>query len=331
MPPLRRLLPLLVVLATLPMPADAQSSRVPLSYDAPELDSIGRLDWRGGLDLSGGDDRFGGLSAIEVDEGGHSLTALTDRGRWIRLALEHDERGFLVAARVLDTALLDDLDGRPFRRPRDRDSEGLARLPDGSFVVAFESRHRLMIYAAAQPPFSRPPRWLNPPPGLYGGPDNGGIEALTAFAGDRLFALSEMFTLNDGSTLGWTGDGKHWSPLRYRAGTDFHPTGATLLPDGDVLILERRLSIVGGFAARLVRVSEAAILAAAADPGRPLEGDEIARLQAPLNVDNFEGVAATRAANGETIVYLVSDDNFFALQRTLLFAFALREEPPAAR
>ena len=329
MPSLYRLVPLLVVLAALPIPAGAQSSRVLLSYDEPSVDSVGQLDWRGGLELTGDADWHGGFSALEVDAGGTTLTVISDRGRWLRLAIDHDPRGFLIGARTLASAPLNDIDGQPFRRKRDRDSEGLARLPDGSLVIAFENRHRLLRYPAAQLPFSQPPRWLTPPPGLYGAPPNGGIEALTALTDGRLLALSEELTLHDGTTLGWVGDGRNWQSLRYRAGAGFHPTGATLLPDGDILIVERRLSIVGGFAARLVRLTPQAIGAAAADPANTLEGTEIARLQAPLTVDNFEGIAATRAPSGETIVYLLSDDNFFALQRTLLFAFALREKPPA--
>ncbi len=44
-----------------------------------------------------------------------------------------------------------------------------------------------------------------------------------------------------------------------------------------------------------------------------------------MSVDNLEGVAARRAKTGETLLYLVSDDNFRATQRTLLLVFALTE------
>ena len=40
-------------------------------------------------------------------------------------------------------------------------------------------------------------------------------------------------------------------------------------------------------------------------------------------MDNFEGVAVATPAGGSTIVLIVSDDNFSALQRTLLLAFRL--------
>jgi hypothetical protein len=59
---------------------------------------------------------------------------------------------------------------------------------------------------------------------------------------------------------------------------------------------------------------------------------EVARLEPPLSVDNFEGIDARRDASGRTLVYLLSDDNNCAktdagrggpgLQRTLLLLFA---------
>ena len=43
-------------------------------------------------------------------------------------------------------------------------------------------------------------------------------------------------------------------------------------------------------------------------------------------IDNMEGIAVHRNAAGETIVTLVSDNNFSVLQRNLLLQFALMGE-----
>ncbi len=48
-------------------------------------------------------------------------------------------------------------------------------------------------------------------------------------------------------------------------------------------------------------------------------------LRRPLTLDNMEGVAARQSERGETLIYLISDDNFRLLQRTLLMVFALEE------
>jgi hypothetical protein len=98
----------------------------------------------------------------------------------------------------------------------------------------------------------------------------------------------------------------------------FVPTGAAVLPTGDVLVLERRFSWIGGLASRISRLAAAEIR-----PGATLAGREIAVLQTPVLHENFETIAAA-ARDGETLIYLLSDDNYLPLlQRTLLVMFAL--------
>ena len=40
-------------------------------------------------------------------------------------------------------------------------------------------------------------------------------------------------------------------------------------------------------------------------------------------IDNMEGISIHRTAGGETIVTVVSDDNFSVLQRSLLLQFSV--------
>ena len=54
----------------------------------------------------------------------------------------------------------------------------------------------------------------------------------------------------------------------------------------------------------------------------------VARVARPLTVDNFEGLDARPGAPGESLLYLLSDDNFDNQQRTLLQLFALDDAPP---
>ena len=90
---------------------------------------------------------------------------------------------------------------------------------------------------------------------------------------------------------------------------------------GDVFVLEHRWSLLAGTRVRIARLGAADLAQAAA--GATLVGQEIARLEAPLTVDNFEGIAIRRGSGGETLVYLISDDNFNPLQETLLMLFRL--------
>jgi hypothetical protein len=53
------------------------------------------------------------------------------------------------------------------------------------------------------------------------------------------------------------------------------------------------------------------------------------RLERPATVDNMEGLAAIEGREGVIRFYLLSDDNYASLQRTLLLAYDWR--PPSGR
>ena len=148
---------------------------------------------------------------------------------------------------------------------------------------------------------------------------NSGIEALATLADGALLAIAEGRDDEAASPAFLRRDGI-WTELVYPRAPGFRPTGATTLPGGDLLVVERSFNIIDGVGARLRRIAAAAIV-----PGATLEGDILAVLRPPLTLDNMEGVAARRTAAGETLVYLVSDDNFRMGQRTLLLVFALSE------
>jgi len=122
----------------------------------------------------------------------------------------------------------------------------------------------------------------------------------------------------------WVGRPGAWSRLNLARSGSFTVSDATLLPSGDVLLVERDFSLFG--AAALVRLS--VVPRAAIRPGARLVGRTLAQLAPPLTVDNFEAAAARTGPDGATLIYLMSDDNQSFLQRTLLFQ--LRLDPAAA-
>ena len=149
-------------------------------------------------------------------------------------------------------------------------------------------------------------------------PRNDGVEALVALRDGRILAFSEEDSGDRHSAFLWNGSA--WDSLSYRGRRPYQPTGATLLPGGDILLVERRFSLAGGFATRLTRIAQKSVA-----PGAVLESLELARLAPPLTSDNLEGIAARRGPQGETLILLLSDDNFSPLQRTLLLQFELLE------
>ncbi|MBM3488806.1 MAG: twin-arginine translocation pathway signal [Alphaproteobacteria bacterium] len=318
---------LLALLAALVLGAAAAAETIAVRtafvpFDSEDRDATrtGALVWKGGLALTSDDPRFGGLSGLHVElaADGARLTAVSDRGYWFTARLVHDRDGRLAGLADAALAPMRGPDGGDVAEGPWSDAEALARMGD-RFLVGFERRARIWSYAVADGIAGRPAAFPTPP-GLGRAPSNEGLEALAALPDGRLFALTEGLVQADGTLAGWVGGPAGWAALSYvRTGT-YKPTDAAALPSGDVLVLERRFSWLGGPGARLARVRGGAIR-----PGAALESETLAEIVPPMTVDNMEGIGVVRGAAGETRLYLVSDDNYSALQRTLLMLFVLDE------
>jgi hypothetical protein len=277
---------------------------------------IGALRYMGGLVLSSGTVRIGGLSGLAVAPDGSSVIALADRARAYTMPLEYRPDGWLAGIGQVTMAELFGTEGERLRGDW-VDSEDLARLPDGRWVVTFEMQHRLRIHAAD---FSGPAEELPLPEGVEN-PVNKGFETIAALADGRLLILAEGRQADDIPLHdGWIGGAEGWERLTYRAAADHRPVSATQLPSGDLVVLERRDPFLATIGGRLVRVPLDQVRA-----GAVLEGALVARLDAPTFADNYEGVAAWRDAEGRTRLLLVSDDNFMMLLRSVLVQFLLEE------
>ena len=297
-----------------PGPAVATLAVQPVMLDesAPARRRIGSLVYLGGWALSSDSARFGGLSSLHVEDG--RVTALSDDGTLFRFAVP--------TASGREPVRIDPLrDGPgPATRKSNRDTESMLIL--GPWLWAgFENHNMIWRYrladlgaaASAQPPLMRD--WHA----------NSGAEGMTRLADGRFLVFCECPSNDRPLSDIVLFDGDPADPrspstlLHYRRVPGYRVSDATLLPDGRLLILNRRFEWLEGFSLA-VTIADARGLR----PGATIEGREIARLQPPLTIDNMEGVSVT-VENGHTIVWLVSDDNFFPLQRTLLLKFALVE------
>tara|TARA_A100001037_G_scaffold255691_1_gene241448 strand:+ start:196 stop:522 length:327 start_codon:yes stop_codon:yes gene_type:complete len=106
--------------------------------------------------------------------------------------------------------------------------------------------------------------------------------------------------------------------MSYTLFPPYKPTGAALLTNRDILVLERRFTPPSDVGSRLARIPRRGL-----QPGAPIQTHEIARLEWPFITDKFEAITACAAGCGKTLIYIVSDDNFSDDQRSLLVMFEL--------
>jgi hypothetical protein len=294
--------------------AKAQNAAQPFAL--PDLP--GPLRPLGGLVIDAAALGGGGFSGAHLAPD-LTLTMISDRGHWAEARLLLDGLTPVGLAPLRHGALHDEA-GRPLPRGFAADAEALARLPDGTWLVAFERRHRIRAYRR----LDGPGLYVAAPPGLEAAPSNGGLESLAVLPDGRLFAIAETFSPPERPELrhAWLGVPGRWTSLYWQPAPGFHPTDAAILPDGRALVLERRFSLLGGFSARLVMTAPDALRSVR--EGAVLRGETILMLDdAPLPSENWEAVAVTRLGD-QTLVALISDDNESILQRSLLLLFTWR-------
>jgi len=308
-------------------PVDIRASRIPLYPDRPGDNRAGSLVYRGGLILNSSDPRFGGWSDLAVSSNGNRFLALSDRGHWLRARLSYDASGNLSNTDAGDITPILDMDGQPVSG-RNSDPEGLALERDGDLdgpvVVSFEGNVRIWRYDFSAGPAARPTNiaigdWVKR---LH---NNQQLEAITILRPDALIAFGEAKVAPGDDLLGaiesYPGDGQpHTRMLSVVPHDPFNITSAAHAPDGGLFLLERRFSLMGGGGTELRHIGANDIR-----EGARLDGEILMNLSLQdANIDNMEGVAVRRGAHGETLLYLISDDNFLSIQRTLLLMFELR-------
>jgi hypothetical protein len=300
-------------------PLEIHSSSLPLKIDEPAIKQIGRLLWRGGISMKANSRNFGGWSDLHVSPDGRTLTSISDEGAWLTATIDYDGEANLAGLSGGRIGQLRGLDGQPLKTKTEADAEGMARLPDGSWLVAFEHHHRLWRYQT----LASTPTPFEGPTDIGRQPANGGIEALTALSDGRIIAISEEYSQRPGTVIGWIGQptagGRYtWRSFDYATIPNFRPTAIALLPDGSFATIERAFDIVRGVRCRVTRFDASQL-----KPGGTVHAEELARLALPYAVDNLEGLAVTKGPRGETLLWLISDDNFNPLQRNILLLFEL--------
>lgn len=248
-----------------------------------------------GWHLTSTNTEFGGLSGLNILPSGQ-LLSVSDKGYFLTL---DPENGQATIMPLLDAR------GKSLTGKTLGDAEGLA-FKDGLAFVSFERRHRVLAYNL----------------------ERCGVAARgTLFAGSPEALLGIKLGANDGAeALDITADG------RIRAGYETVIEGRAPLvsfqADGIASDAVDYVSVDPDF--KLVGADEGYFLFRAYDRDAGnrniIRGPDIEfKLTPPLNVDNFEGIAVQKMTDGKTRIYLVSDDNYSARQRTLLYVFEIRD------
>jgi hypothetical protein len=309
-----------------PQPVGAQQARLqirstalPFKIDDAQARRVGKLLWRGGIAMTANSPNFGGWSDLHVSADGRQLVSISDEGSWFTAAVDYDKDGNLAGLHGQAIGSLRGLDGKPLDDKKMSDAEGMTVLPDGSWLVSFERQHRIWRYAT----LDGTPTAINLPEDFARQPNNGGVEALAALPDGRLVAISEEMKAGPDANVGWIGEpaaggSYRWSRFDYATLPDFAPTSLRQLPDGSFVVLERAFDMVRGVRCRVMRFDYRDL-----KPHGTVKPEELARLASPYAVDNLEGVSVTRGARGETLLWLMSDDNFNPLQRNILLLFEL--------
>ena len=278
----------------------------------PKRTSVGALRFLGAWELRSDNGDFGGISALVALKDGRFL-GVSDAGALIGFGMSGDARADRPFIAALPGAFSK---GNTFK---DRDSEGIAYdAVSGRVWVSYEHSHAIRRFPASM---SRVDGMIRPAT-MRDWPRNSGAEALVRLNDGRFLAFAEGGPV-DGiyPAIQFSGDpveaGTTQFPFRYRPAQGYRITDASQLPDGRLLVLERRIGFPEGFTAKLLMLDPAKIARDAT-----VSGEVIATLAPPLLVDNMEGLAVTQE-KGRSIIWLISDNNFNAIQRTLLMKFAL--------
>lgn len=301
----------------------------PIAFDRlrPDTTTFGRLTWRGGLEIASPETpEFGGYSGIAVTDRGARFIAVSDQGSWLAGTLVR--KGERLAG-LADTRVgpLLSKKGKMLKKKRDADAEDIAlwRNKKGAYaLISFERKHRIGRFPFARGELGAPQSNLDLPEAVSEADSNKGLESVTVLTDDdnrgTVLTFAEKLLDDEGNHSGWLIRDKSNAAVRLKRHSDFEVTGLATLPSGNVVVLERSFSLLGGIAMRLSEIDRGDIA-----PGALLDGREILRADMRYDIDNMEGVAAYENDAGETILTLVSDDNFNknGLQRTLLMQFKL--------
>jgi hypothetical protein len=301
------------------------NARPILSFDTRDHSRVrfGALEYRSGLVLTSRFPGFGGLSGLRLDAKGERFIAISDKGSWFTGRIVYRGRE-MTGLDDVEAAPMLGPDGRPITARGWFDSESIAL--DGPLVYIGLERVNQVLRFDFSKGFTRSRGEVVPlPPAARKLPFNKGLEALVMvpkglpLAG-TLIAISERGLDRDGNIIAFLIGGPSPGQFSVRRSNNFDVSDAVLLPSGELLVLERKFSWLTGVDVRIRRIALKSLT-----PGAVVDGPSIFEADLGQEIDIMEGIDAHVTPEGDTVLTMVSDDNFSMIQRTLLLQFKLVE------
>ena len=287
--------------------------------------TFGKLTFLGGLELLASDRKVGGLSGLVSLDHGNAFLAVTDNGHWVSGKIEQSPEGAPLGISDIRFAELRGTEGKTLRAGWGHDTEALTVSGSGVYVTA---EKRNAVYRYPWPIVTGNERMVGEvamPEDIRSLPRNKGLESLAAAPeGHRLegnlIAIAETAAsdAHDLSAFIIGPEGAKRFSIQRR--DRFDATDAAFLPNGDLLVMERRFNLRDLIGLRLRRFSAGSL-----EPGAVVDGETLLEADFDYQIDNMEALAVHQNAQGETILTLVSDNNRSILQRTIFLRFRLDE------
>ena len=283
---------------------------------------FGALEFVGGFEMRATEKAFGQLSALRFLDPGGAFVGVADHGYWFFGAIARDDNGVPLGVADFRMQAMVDPAGSRLRDKRVADAEGL-EVSEGIATVSFEREARVSEYRLAADGIGGPLRdvdFVIPRRELR---NNQGLEtvARAPLAGPLRGArvvVAERSIDGNGDIFAAIIDGPGKGVFKVRRTDGFDVTDGVFLPNGDLVLLERRFSLASGIAMRLRRFAGDTVKA-----GALIDGEVLAQADLAYRIDNMEGLDAWTRADGATILSVLSDDNQSFLQRTLYLEFRL--------
>jgi hypothetical protein len=311
---------------SVPAPVGIEVNARPIpSFDTRDRARVrfGALEYRSGLILTSSFRGFGGLSGWRLDAKGEQFISMSDKGTWFTGRIVYQGREMSGLADVEAAPMLG-ADGRRITARGWFDTESIAL--DGTLVyIGLERVNQILKFDFAKGGTRSWGEAIAMPPAARKLPNNRGLEALVMVPKGQplagtLIAISERGLDSEGNIIGFLIGGPKPGDFAVRRTNDFDISDAVLLRSGDLLILERKFSWLSGVGIRIRRIAQKSI-----ERGATLDGPSIFEADLGDEVDNMEGIDTHVTPEGDTVLTMVSDDNFSMIQRTLLLQFTLVE------